>query len=83
MTKPVLVYKANEERGREWREIFAREAPEIQFRMWPEVGDPESVEYLVLWQPPPNVLEKFPNAKVLFSVAAGIDHLDLASLPPD
>jgi glyoxylate/hydroxypyruvate reductase A len=83
VTKPVLVYKANEERGREWREIFAREAPEIQFRMWPEVGDPESVEYLVLWQPPPNLLEKFPNAKVLFSVAAGIDHLDLASLPPD
>jgi glyoxylate/hydroxypyruvate reductase len=83
VTKPILVYKANEERGREWREIFAREAPEIEFRMWPQVRDPKSVEYLVLWQPPPNLLEKFPNAKVLFSVAAGIDHLDLASLPPD
>ncbi|MDQ4060208.1 MAG: glyoxylate/hydroxypyruvate reductase A [Pseudomonadota bacterium] len=81
--KPALVYKANEERGREWREIFAREAPEIEFRLWPETGDPESVEYLVMWQPPPNLLETFPNAKVLFSVAAGVDHLDLASLPPD
>ena len=45
--------------------------------MWPDVGDPESVEYLVLWQPPPDLLENFPNAKVLFSVAAGIDHLGL------
>jgi glyoxylate/hydroxypyruvate reductase A len=82
MTKPALVYKANEERGREWAEIFAREAPEIEFRLWPDIGDPKSVEYLVLWQPPPNLLETVPNLKVLFSVAAGIDHLDLASVPP-
>ena len=83
MIKPALVYKANEERGREWREIFAREAPEFEFRMWPEIGDPEAVEYLVLWQPPPDLLESFPNAKALFSVAAGVDHIHLGSLPPD
>jgi glyoxylate/hydroxypyruvate reductase len=80
---PALVYKADAERGREWQEIFARDAAEIEFHLWPAAVDPGAVEYLVVWQPPPKPHETFPNLKVLFSVAAGVDHLDLASLPPD
>lgn len=81
--KRTLVYKADAERGLEWRDIFARDAPEIEFRLWPDCGDPRKVDYLVVWQPPPNLGETFPDLKVLFSIAAGVDHLDLASLPPE
>ena len=79
--KRTLVYKADSERGREWREIFAREAPDIAFRLWPDTGPAEAVDYLAVWQPPPDLVATFPNLKVLFSVAAGIDHLDLSILP--
>jgi glyoxylate/hydroxypyruvate reductase len=79
--KRTLVYKADAERGLEWREIFAREAPDITFRFWPDVGPADTVDYCVVWQPPPDLPRSFPNLKVLFSVAAGIDHLDLAALP--
>jgi glyoxylate/hydroxypyruvate reductase len=79
--RPILVYKANLERGREWQEILAQDAPEVEFRFWPNAGDPARVEYAVVWEPPPKLIESFPNLKVLFSVAAGVDHLDLASLP--
>ena len=37
--RPVFVYKADGQRGRQWAEIFRREAPEIDFRLWPETGD--------------------------------------------
>ena len=76
-----LVYKADQERGREWREILARDAPDIEFRMWPDTGPADEVNYLVVWQPPPDLRAHFPKLKVVFSVAAGVDHLDLATFP--
>jgi glyoxylate/hydroxypyruvate reductase A len=77
----VFVYKADAERGRRWAEIFRREAPQIDFRIWPDVGDPLRVQYLAAWEPPEDIGARFPNLKVLFSTGAGIDQFDLAALP--
>ncbi|NHN37868.1 glyoxylate/hydroxypyruvate reductase A [Pseudomaricurvus alcaniphilus] len=56
--------------------------PELSFHLWPDVGDPEAVEFLVAWLPPDNMLELFPNLRVVFSVGAGVDHFDLSAFPP-
>jgi len=77
----VFVYKADPERGRKWAEVFCREAPEIDFRIWPDVGDPLRVRYLAAWEPPSDICTRFPNLKLLFSTGAGIDQFDLATLP--
>lgn len=58
------------------------ELPELPFRLWPETGDPEEIEYLVAWQPPDDVFTRFPNLSVVFSVGAGVDQFDLKSFPP-
>ncbi len=76
-----IVYKSDPVRGREWATILAEHAPELDFRMWPETGDPASVRYLVAWQPPPDIGTLFPNLEVMFSVAAGVDQLDLSAVP--
>jgi glyoxylate/hydroxypyruvate reductase A len=78
----VFVYKADPERGRRWAEVFRREAPEIDFRIWPDIGDPLRVNYLAAWEPPSDIGARFPNLKLLFSTGAGIDQFDLAALPP-
>ncbi|WP_089173733.1 glyoxylate/hydroxypyruvate reductase A [Bosea sp. AS-1] len=78
-----IVYKASAERAGQWAAAFARQAPDVPFRIWPDVGDPASVEYLLLWQPPERIVETFPNLKMLFSVGAGVDQLDFDTLPPD
>ena len=44
--RPVFVYKADPHRGRQWAEIFAREAPDIDFRLWPYAGDGADVRFL-------------------------------------
>lgn len=77
-----IVYKSSVERGRVWAELLATLAPEATFRQWPDIGNPEEVDYLVAWQPPENILGQFPNLKVLFSVGAGADQFDYTSLPP-
>jgi glyoxylate/hydroxypyruvate reductase A len=77
----VFVYKADPERGRRWAEVFRREAREIEFRIWPDIGDPLRVQYLAAWEPPSDIGTRFPNLKLLFSTGAGIDQFDLTALP--
>ncbi|MBX6321023.1 MAG: glyoxylate/hydroxypyruvate reductase A [Rhodospirillaceae bacterium] len=58
-----------------WRAAFARLAPDIFFRAWPEPGPPEEVEYILAWKPPAEALAGHPNLRVLFWLGAGIDWL--------
>jgi glyoxylate/hydroxypyruvate reductase A len=76
-----VLYKSDIARGRVWARIFAEQAPDIEFHLWPETGDLAAVEYLIAWQPPRELLVALPNLKVLFSSGAGVDHLDLSAVP--
>ncbi len=75
-----VLYKADPVRGAIWAERFARLAPDTPFRVWPDIGDPASVRYLIAWQPD-NLAITLPNLEVVFSVGAGVDQLDLARIP--
>src|ERR1700730_1717368 len=77
-----VLYKSDIARGQVWARIFAEQAPDIEFHLWPQTGDLAAVEYLIAWQPPPGLLASLPNLKVLFSSGAGVDHLDLSAVPP-
>jgi len=76
-----FVYKADPDRAAVWTQLFARQAPRLQFRVWPDVGDPKDVRFLAAWLPPDNLAVAFPNLEVLFSVGAGVDQLNLARIP--
>jgi glyoxylate/hydroxypyruvate reductase A len=78
-----FLYKANAQRGQQWARHFAARAPEMPFRIWPDVGDPKDVRYLGVWMPPDDIATTFPNLELLFSVGAGVDQFDLARLPPE
>lgn len=77
-----FLYKANATRGQEWARCFAARAPELPFRLWPDVGDPARVRYLAAWMPPENIAATFPNLELVFSVGAGVDQFDVSRLPP-
>ena len=76
-----FVYKSDSARGAVWARYFAEHAPEVPFRIWPEVGDPAQVRYLAAWKLPPDLMTTFPCLEVLFCVGAGIDQLDLSQVP--
>ena len=77
-----FLYKADRGRGLQWAEVFRRRAPELDFRLWPDIGDPARVRFLLTWEPPTDMGTRFPNLEVLFSSGAGVDQFDFASLPP-
>lgn len=76
-----FLYKGDVERGHRWAALFRQQAPELNFHVWPDIGNAQDVRYLAAWIPPEDILGQFPNLKVLFSVGAGIDQFDLSIIP--
>jgi len=70
-----LLFISSTDRVEPWRAAFNELAPEIEFVPWPDVPDPESIEYAAVWKYPPGALKAFPNLKFVSSLGAGIDHL--------
>ncbi|MET4806966.1 glyoxylate/hydroxypyruvate reductase A [Limibacillus sp. MBR-115] len=78
-----LLFKTDIDRGTAWAQAFAKHAPELELRQWPEIGNPDDIEYVLVWAPPEGVLSRLPNLKAIFSVGAGIDHLMAAGELPE
>ncbi|NAT07761.1 glyoxylate/hydroxypyruvate reductase A, partial [Pseudomonas syringae pv. actinidiae] len=78
---PALLYKADPARAERWRVLFAEHAPDIEWRVWPDIGDPADIHYLGAWLAPDDLQELLPNLKVLFALSAGVDQLDLSRIP--
>ena len=56
-----------------WMEALAAELPDEELYLWPQVGDPSSVEYVLAWEMALEALAGFPNLRAVFSLGAGVD----------
>jgi glyoxylate/hydroxypyruvate reductase A len=76
-----LLFKIDDTRGQVWQSLFARHAPDIDVRLWSDIGDPADVRYFASWMPPEDLHVTFPNLQVVFATSAGVDQFDLSELP--
>lgn len=58
-----------------WRDTFKAQLPDLQVRLWPDVGEVKDIEYLAFMHPDFNALPVFPNLKAMFSRAAGVEDI--------
>jgi glyoxylate/hydroxypyruvate reductase A len=77
-----LLHVGDPERGRCWQAELPALVPGLRVRQWPDIGDPAAIRYLAAWDPPDGLIASLPNLELLFSVGAGVDHLDVHALPP-
>ncbi len=49
--------------------------PDLEVRVWPDVGDLAEVDFALTWKAEPGVLASFPNLKAISSLGFGVDHL--------
>lgn len=75
-----VLYKSDPVRGAIWAERFAELAPDIPFRVWPDIGDP-SRDPLSHCVAADDLAVTLPNLEAVFSVGAGVDQLDLPRIP--
>lgn len=78
-----LFFKSDIDRGDSWQRELRAADPNIDLRQWPNIGDPNDIDYALVWAPPKGELQTYPNLKAIFSIGAGIDHLASdPELPP-
>jgi glyoxylate/hydroxypyruvate reductase len=66
----------------EWIPELQKLMPELEVEVWPNVKDPKAIEGLLVWIPPAEGgVALFPNLKMIQSLGAGVNQLDLKSLP--
>jgi len=57
------------------RDAIGQADPDLDLEIWPDIKNRESVNFIVAWNQPKNLLNRFPNLKVVCSLGAGADHL--------
>ena len=72
---PAIVIKLGQESAERYITELLRLDPTLDIREWPDVGAPADIDIAMVWQLPPGELAKFPNLKLIISMAAGVDHV--------
>jgi glyoxylate/hydroxypyruvate reductase A len=75
-----FLFSSDAARSAVFRQVFARELPDLEFYHCSESIDPEKVRYLLTWNVPDNV-SRFRNLEVLFSIGAGVDQFQPETIP--
>jgi len=59
----------------EWKAELAKHLPELELRVWPEIGDLREIDAAIVWRPPPGLLASLVNLKLIAVLGAGVDSL--------
>lgn len=73
----------NNRKLEDWQEKLAALFVDTKVEVYPEISNPNDVEFIVAWKPHEGYIKEFPNAKVIQSAGAGIDHLLHTKLPEE
>ncbi len=72
---PAIAFISQADDPVRWRKAMAKRLPDLDFRVWPDVGDASEIAYALVWKHKPGELNRFPNLKLLCSLGAGVDHV--------
>jgi glyoxylate/hydroxypyruvate reductase len=75
-----FLFNSDAARGAVFREIFARELPDLEFFHSSDEMEPERVRYLITWTVPGEI-SRYRNLEVMFSIGAGVDQFKADIVP--
>lgn len=58
-----------------WIKALQEHKPDLEVEIYPLDTKREETEFLLVWNPPEGVFQKYPNLKVISSIAAGVTHI--------
>jgi len=68
-----------------WIAALQSHMPELDIRVWPDIGDPHEVAFALVWGELAGAFRRLANLEIIFSLGAGVEHLlgrpDLPSVP--
>ncbi|MER8406118.1 glyoxylate/hydroxypyruvate reductase A [Mesorhizobium sp. M1307] len=75
-----FLFNSDAARAAVFREIFARQLPDLEFVHSGDETEPEKVRYLITWTVPDEI-SRYRNLEVLFSIGAGVDQFEQDVVP--
>src|SRR5262245_61741186 len=76
-----ILYAADPDEAQAWIGSIRALAPDLPFATWPDWGDPDSIEFIIVGGRMPGDLSIFKNAKAIQSTWAGVNTLLRGKLP--
>src|SRR5260370_14293635 len=74
---------SSDDEGARWVTALGQAMPDLEVRLWPDLGDPAEIEAALVWNPPAGWLKTLPKLGAILSLGAGVDHiLRDPALPP-
>ncbi|WP_207458013.1 glyoxylate/hydroxypyruvate reductase A [Azospirillum sp. SYSU D00513] len=70
-----LLFCSTSDNADRWVGELRKRAPNLEVRVWPEMGDPAEIDYALVWKPPHGLLAGLPNLKLIVSLGAGVEAL--------
>lgn len=75
-----VLYLSDPTRGAVFAKYFTAEVPDMAFHQV-TAPDPLAVTHLITWMLPDDLMQTYPKLRMILSVGAGVDQLDLSQLP--
>jgi len=77
-----LAFQSDSEDPARWKAALEAAIPDLDFRIWPDIGDPANIDVLLAYRLPPE-LHRLTGLKLLQLISAGTDQLEgTDGLPP-
>lgn len=71
----VLMFKGLEDNRGDWERELKSRVPNLEIRVWPDVGDVDEIDVALVWRPPRGDLMRYPNLRAILNIGAGVDYL--------
>jgi glyoxylate/hydroxypyruvate reductase A len=70
-----LLFYSEYDDPEDWGKHLREAIPGLDFRVWPQVGDPRDIQAAIVWKAPEGELRKFQNLKLIVNLGAGVDSI--------
>ena len=68
-----ILFKAGAGDPEGWAIELTKRIPDLDWRVWPDVGDPATVDFVLAFRVEPGFFAQFPNLKGVLATGAGVD----------
>ena len=70
-----LLFYSEYDDAEDWGKHLREAIPGLDFRVWPQVGDPRDIQAAIVWKAPQGELRKYPNLRLIINLGAGVDSI--------
>src|SRR5258708_9545098 len=70
-----LLFQSSIDSAERWSAELHRLLPDLEIRVWPQIGKAGEIDVALVWRPPAGLLASLPNLKLIAALGAGVDHV--------